>query len=84
MQPPVKTRKRIVNKNKGIGIKSKTKSASKKRFSLTATGLIRARGAKHRHNMGKYSSRQRRTQRGSVVLAINVGRVIKKYHNLTN
>ncbi len=82
--PSIRTLRRIAIKNSGLKVKVKTKSASKKRFTLTATGEVRAGGAFHRHNTGKYSSKQKRRQRGTVVLARNVSRIIRKYHHLTD
>lgn len=48
--------------------KLKTKSGVKKRFSLTATGLMKSSQANKQHNMRKRSKRQLRQQRGSVIL----------------
>jgi large subunit ribosomal protein L35 len=48
--------------------KLKTKSSVKKRFSLTATGKVRASQANRQHGMVKRSKRQLRNQRGTQVL----------------
>ena len=46
----------------------KTKSSAKKRFSITASGKIKATQANKRHNMRKRSKRQLREQRGCTIL----------------
>ena len=48
--------------------KLKTKSGVKKRFTLTANGLLKSTQANKRHNMRKRSKRQLREQRGTVIL----------------
>jgi large subunit ribosomal protein L35 len=48
--------------------KLKTKSGVKKRFSLTASGLVKSTQANKRHNMRKRSNRQLRNQRGTTIL----------------
>ncbi len=48
--------------------KMKTKSSVKKRFKVTANGLVKAGQANKRHNMRKRSRRQIRNQRGTDVL----------------
>jgi large subunit ribosomal protein L35 len=49
--------------------KLKTKSSCKKRFSLTATGKIKATQAGKRHGMIKRTNKQIRNQRGTAILA---------------
>jgi len=49
--------------------KLKTKSSCKKRFSLTASGKIRATQAGKRHGMIKRTNKQIRKQRGTTILA---------------
>jgi large subunit ribosomal protein L35 len=49
--------------------KMKTKSGAKKRFSLTASGKVRAGQANKRHGMIKRTNKQIRNQRGSTILA---------------
>lgn len=46
----------------------KTKSSAKKRYKVTANGLVIAAQANKRHNMRKRSKRQLRNQRGTDVL----------------
>jgi large subunit ribosomal protein L35 len=49
--------------------KMKTKSAAKKRFRFTASGLVKAGAAGKRHGMIKRSNKQIRNQRGTMILA---------------
>ena len=49
--------------------KLKTKSSCKKRFSVTASGKIRAPQAGKRHGMIKRTNKQIRNQRGTGILA---------------
>ena len=49
--------------------KLKTKSSCKKRFSVTATGKIRATQAGKRHGMIKRTNKQIRNQRGTTILS---------------
>ena len=78
----LKTKKRIVNDSKGVK-KLKSRSAAKKRFASTASGLVIASQANKQHGMIKRSQRQIKRQRGTTVLAANVSRVIRKFFNLT-
>ena len=57
--------------------KLKTKSSSKKRFSVTATGKIRATQSGKRHGMIKRTNKQIRNQRGSMILAEGDERLVK-------
>ena len=57
--------------------KLKVKSSAKKRFSLTATGLVRAPQANKRHNMRKRSARQIREQRGTTILVEDAPMLLK-------
>jgi large subunit ribosomal protein L35 len=57
--------------------KMKTKSACKKRFSVTATGKIRATQAGKRHGMIKRTNAQIRNQRGTTILAPGDARLVK-------
>ena len=49
--------------------KMKTKSAAKKRFRFTASGLVIAGAAGKRHGMIKRSNKTIRNQRGTMILA---------------
>jgi large subunit ribosomal protein L35 len=60
---------RIVLKGLNKMPKMKTKSAAKKRFRFTASGLVKAGGAGKRHGMIKRSNKQIRNQRGTMILA---------------
>ena len=55
----------------------KVKSSAKKRFSLTATGLVKAPQANKRHNMRKRSARQIREQRGTTILVEDAPMLLK-------
>ena len=60
--------------------KMKTKSSCKKRFSMTASGRIKAGQAGKRHGMIKRSNKFIRDARGTMVLAEPDGKkVIKNY-----
>ncbi|MDN5249095.1 50S ribosomal protein L35 [Bartonella sp. TP] len=49
--------------------KMKTKSSAKKRFKITATGLVKAAAAGKRHGMIKRSNKFIRDARGTMVLS---------------
>ena len=57
--------------------KLKTKSSCKKRFSLTATGKIRATQAGKRHGMIKRTNKQSRNQRGTTILSPGDAKLVK-------
>ena len=60
--------------------KMKTKSAAKKRFSMTATGKVKSGQAGKRHGMIKRTTKFIRDARGTMVLAEPDGKkVIKNY-----
>lgn len=59
--------------------KLKTKSGVKKRFSLTATGKVRANQAGKQHGMIKRTNKQIRNLRGTTVLADQDARIVKKF-----
>lgn len=60
--------------------KMKTKSGAKKRFSLTATGKVKAGQAGKRHGMIKRTNKQIRDKRGTTTLAgADAKFVIKKF-----
>lgn len=48
--------------------KLKTKSAAKKRFSVTATGKVKAKSAKTRHMMRNKTQKMKRQARGTYIL----------------
>ena len=59
--------------------KMKTKSGAKKRFSLTATGKVKANQAGKRHMMRRRSQRFIRDQRGTTILNESDARIVKKF-----
>mgnify|MGYP006225391385 FL=1 len=58
--------------------KMKTKSGAKKRFRLTASGLVKAGQAGKRHGMIKRSKKFIRNQRGTTILSEADQKVVKK------
>lgn len=59
--------------------KMKTKSGAKKRFSLTATGKVRANQAGKRHGMVKRTQKFIRSARGTTILKDCDARIVKKF-----
>lgn len=59
--------------------KMKTKSAAKKRFSLTGTGKVRANVAFKRHCLACKSSKMKRQARGTMMLAVVDNPAVKKH-----
>jgi large subunit ribosomal protein L35 len=59
--------------------KMKTKSGVKKRFSLTASGKVRASQAGKRHGMVKRTKSQIRNQRGTTILKAQDARIVKQF-----
>lgn len=59
--------------------KMKTKSGAKKRFKMTATGLVRAQQAGKRHGMIKRTPKFIRNARGTTVLSDPDARIVKSY-----
>jgi len=59
--------------------KMKTKSAAKKRFRTTASGLIKAGVAGKRHGMIKRSTTFVRQATGTMVLSEPDTKIVKKY-----
>ena len=59
--------------------KLKTKSSCKKRFSLTATGKIRATQAGKRHGMIKRTNKQIRQLRGTTIMSPSDAKIVKKW-----
>lgn len=59
--------------------KLKTKSAIKKRFSLTATGKVKGAKAFKRHNLLCKSQKMKRNARGSTTMSEVVAKIVKKY-----
>lgn len=59
--------------------KLKTKSAAKKRFNFTASGLITAQPAFKRHNLRKRSQKMKRHARGTMLISPSDAQNIVKY-----
>lgn len=59
--------------------KMKTKSGAKKRFKVTATGLVVAQQAGKRHGMIKRTKKFIRNARGTTVLSDQDAKIIKIY-----
>ncbi|MDO5528474.1 MAG: 50S ribosomal protein L35 [Paracoccus sp. (in: a-proteobacteria)] len=59
--------------------KMKTKSSAKKRFSMTATGKVKAGQAGKRHGMIKRTTKFIRDARGTTILSEPDARIVKKY-----
>ncbi len=59
--------------------KLKSKSAVKKRFSLTASGKVKGTQSFKRHNLLCKSQKMKRNARGSAVMGEVVSKIIKKY-----
>lgn len=58
--------------------KMKTKSSVKKRFRLTATGLVRGQQAGKRHGMIKRTNKFLRNARGTTILSAPDAKIVKK------
>jgi large subunit ribosomal protein L35 len=59
--------------------KLKTKSGAKKRFSLTASGKVRANQAGKQHGMIKRTKKQIRNLRGTTTLSDQDARIVKQF-----
>lgn len=59
--------------------KMKTKSSAKKRFKLTATGLVRGQQAGKRHGMIKRTNKFLRNARGTTILSEPDAKIVKKF-----
>ena len=59
--------------------KMKTKSAAKKRFSMTASGKVKAGQAGKRHSMIKRTTKFIRDARGTTILSDADAKIVKKY-----
>ncbi len=59
--------------------KMKTKASAKKRFKVTATGLVKAQQAGKRHGMIKRTNKFIRNARGSTVLSAADAKIVKLY-----
>ena len=59
-------------------MKLKTKSSAKKRFSITAKGLVKMAQCNKRHNMRKRSNRMLRQARGTCIMHPSDTKVVLK------
>ena len=59
--------------------KLKTKSGAKKRFTITATGKIKAGVAGKRHRLISHSAKYIRQQRGTKVMTASDSRIIRAH-----
>jgi len=59
--------------------KMKTKSAAKKRFKMTATGLVKFGQAGKRHGMIKRTKKFIRNARGTAVMHPSDAKIVKVY-----
>jgi large subunit ribosomal protein L35 len=59
--------------------KMKTKSSCKKRFSMTATGKVRASQAGKQHGMIKRTNKQIRNQRGTMILTKGDANIVRGF-----
>ena len=59
--------------------KMKTKSGTKKRFRLTASGKVRANPAYLRHNTGRRPQKMKRQSRGTMILSDADARIVKRF-----
>lgn len=59
--------------------KMKTKASAKKRFKVTASGLVKAGQAGKRHGMIKRSNKFIRQARGTSVLASADAKIVKSF-----
>lgn len=59
--------------------KLKTKSGAKKRFSLTASGKVRANQAGKQHGMIKRTKKQIRNLRGTTILCDQDAKIVKQF-----
>jgi len=60
--------------------KLKTKSSAKKRFRLTASGLVKMGKAGRRHGMLKRTNEMLRDSRGSAIMAKPDAKRVKDYY----
>ncbi|PKU22746.1 50S ribosomal protein L35 [Telmatospirillum siberiense] len=60
--------------------KMKTKSSAKKRFRLTGTGKVRANVAFKRHCLSAKTSKMKRQQRGTFIVAEVDSPNVKKFY----
>ncbi|MBS9717448.1 50S ribosomal protein L35 [Pseudohalocynthiibacter aestuariivivens] len=59
--------------------KMKTKSSAKKRFKVTASGMVKAGQAGKRHGMIKRTNKFLRNSRGTTTLSAPDAKIVKSY-----
>ena len=59
--------------------KLKTKSGAKKRFKLTASGLVKAGVAGKRHRLMSHNAKYIRQNRGTKVMSASDAKIIRTY-----
>ncbi len=59
--------------------KLKSKSGAKKRFKITASGKVKCQASRKRHGMIKRTNKFIRAARGTMVLADEDAKVVKKH-----
>lgn len=59
--------------------KMKTKSAAKKRFSVTGTGKVKRAYAYKRHCLEEKTTKMKRHARGTVILADGDARLVRRH-----
>ena len=62
--------------------KIKTKSGTKKRFRLTATGKVVMFSSGKRHNLSKRTNKTKRNARGPQIMSRQDSIIVKKYMNI--
>ena len=61
--------------------KMKTKSGTKKRFRLTASGKVVMYASGKRHNLSNKSRKVKRNSRGPIIMSKQDSTIVKKYMN---
>ena len=62
--------------------KIKTKSGTKKRFKVTATGKVAMFVSGKRHNLTKRTKKMKRSAKGPTIMSKQDSRIVKKYMNV--
>tara|TARA_Y100001970_G_C13540570_1_gene512046 strand:- start:100 stop:300 length:201 start_codon:yes stop_codon:yes gene_type:complete len=62
--------------------KIKTKSGTKKRFKVTATGKVVMFPSCKRHNLSKRSKKMKRNAKGPTMMSKQDTKIVKKYMNV--
>ena len=62
--------------------KIKTKSGTKKRFRITATGKVVMFPSFKRHNLSKRTKKMKRSAKGPTIMSKQDSKLVKKYMNI--